>query len=130
MTTDTAEQQLTVREVAKLLGWKEQTVRKYRTESRRDFPEADGMKGVSPWWRPETITTWRDNRPGRGAGGGRPRIHPIEEITPATVRAALDSGRLRTTFSRKLAEAYLAQADELDSANRGLRAIAQTLQQR
>ncbi|MGX6604799.1 hypothetical protein ACWKSP_22125 [Micromonosporaceae bacterium Da 78-11] len=40
------------------------------------FPAPDGYHGKAPWWRLERadeILMWRDSRPGRGAGGGRPR---------------------------------------------------------
>ncbi len=40
------------------------------------FPKPDGYQGPSPWWnldRRDEILTWRDSRPGQGAGGGRPR---------------------------------------------------------
>ncbi|MEV2277687.1 hypothetical protein AB0I72_19075 [Nocardiopsis sp. NPDC049922] len=37
-----------------------------------DFPPPDRKYGRSPVWLPETIDQWVENRPGRGAGGGRP----------------------------------------------------------
>lgn len=40
-------------------------------------PEPDGtdIEGghARPWWRPETVDAWLENRPGQGKGGGRPR---------------------------------------------------------
>jgi hypothetical protein len=40
------------------------------------FPRPNGYNGKIPWWgleRAKEILTWRDTRPGQGAGGGRPR---------------------------------------------------------
>lgn len=36
-------------------------------------PAPDGYTGRTPTWRASTITEWVKARPGRGAGGGRPR---------------------------------------------------------
>lgn len=36
-------------------------------------PRADQMKGRTPLWRASTADEWAKTRPGRGAGGGRPR---------------------------------------------------------
>jgi hypothetical protein len=44
--------------------------------AKHPFPAPDGYHGKAPWWRLERadeILTWRDTRPGQGAGGGRPR---------------------------------------------------------
>lgn len=38
-----------------------------------DFPPPDDRFGQSPVWLPETVDGWLTARPGRGAGGGRPR---------------------------------------------------------
>lgn len=38
-----------------------------------DLPPPDRRFGRSPVWTPETIESWMPTRPGRGAGGGRPR---------------------------------------------------------
>jgi hypothetical protein len=61
----------------------ESTVRSYHdaaTKRRKDgcprpgdFPEPDHHFGRTPVWSPATVDTWATNRPGRGAGGGRPR---------------------------------------------------------
>lgn len=61
----------TIERVAAELGLTVSTVYAYRRDGR--LPPEDGTLGRTPWWHPTTITTWQANRPGRGAGGGRPR---------------------------------------------------------
>lgn len=73
---------LNIAGVAELLQMKEDTVRTYHKRATRnrkegkprpgDFPAPDEVISGVPLWRPKTITTWVSNRPGRGAGGGRP----------------------------------------------------------
>lgn len=63
--------QLTTADVAALLGVTPATVRSYA--ARGDMPPPDGHLGRTPWWKPRTIEQWRKQRPGQGAGGGRPR---------------------------------------------------------
>jgi hypothetical protein len=41
-----------------------------------DFPPPDAQFGRSPVWLRSTIDQWQKNRPGSGAGGGRPRKPP------------------------------------------------------
>jgi predicted DNA-binding transcriptional regulator AlpA len=75
--------------VAEYLGLAYKTVRSYHNvaEKRRrenqsrpgDFPPPDAQFGRSPVWSPETIDAWKANRPGRGAGGGRPRKNASQE---------------------------------------------------
>jgi predicted DNA-binding transcriptional regulator AlpA len=60
---------LTTGEAARVLGVKPETVRRYRASG--GFPEPDEHAGRTPLWHASTITAWQ--RPGRGAGGGRPR---------------------------------------------------------
>lgn len=72
-----------MREVAERAGLKYDTVRNYHNvaSARRrsgdsrpgDFPPPDTVKGRTPLWWPETVDGWLARRPGRGAGGGRPR---------------------------------------------------------
>lgn len=57
--------------VARHLGLSPATIRAYRHEG--TLPEPDAITGSMPGWLPETIDTWQANRPGQGAGGGRPR---------------------------------------------------------
>lgn len=40
---------------------------------RGDIPAPDRHFGRAPAWRVSTIEAWLQSRPGRGAGGGRPR---------------------------------------------------------
>ena len=47
--------------------------RRNRTPKPGDLPAADTYLGGSPCWRRQTIEHWIATRPGRGAGGGRPR---------------------------------------------------------
>lgn len=44
-------------DVAAYLGVTRSTVTAYR--ARAQMPQADGVIGRTPWWRPHTITTWR-----------------------------------------------------------------------
>jgi len=57
--------------VARRLGIAPSTVRKYRSSGR--LPAPDVMLGQSPGWAPATIDAWVTQRPGKGAGAGRPR---------------------------------------------------------
>ncbi|MBE1557632.1 hypothetical protein [Nonomuraea africana] len=65
----------TMADIADYLEVKLRTVHTYR-QRRKDgdpngLPPEDKMIGRTPVWKPATITSWP--RPGRGAGGGRPR---------------------------------------------------------
>jgi predicted DNA-binding transcriptional regulator AlpA len=61
--------------VAALLGVKETSVHRYRVRD-DTFPAPDVVLSGHPGWLPERITAWKATRPGRGAGGGRPRKNP------------------------------------------------------
>ena len=77
-----ARQQLDTKAVAELLGVTPETINRYRVGDRAakyGFPEPDGRIGGRPWWWSTTIEKWRKNRPGQGAGAGRPRKKPAEE---------------------------------------------------
>jgi len=81
----------TTRDVADLLGVKLETVHRYMADTRycqeliakgyelppeklaAVMPPPDARFGRTPVWRPATIQEWVRRRPGRGAGGGRPR---------------------------------------------------------
>lgn len=66
--------------VADILGVSYDSVRTYHTRAKRnrrrghtrpgDLPPPDATFGRSPVWLRDTISGW--DRPGRGAGGGRP----------------------------------------------------------
>jgi hypothetical protein len=70
--------------VAAILDVKPKTISQYLVESSGEgryashpFPTPDGTIGRGPYWHREReteIRAWADARPGRGAGGGRPRI--------------------------------------------------------
>jgi predicted DNA-binding transcriptional regulator AlpA len=45
---------------------------------RGQMPQPDGWVSGRPWWYETTIEEWLANRPGRGAGGGRPRKEQAE----------------------------------------------------
>ena len=62
---------LTTAEVAVLCGWQPRTVA--QNVSRGRMPPASGHFGRTPWWDRAVIVAWLEQRPGRGAGGGRPR---------------------------------------------------------
>lgn len=83
MTDMVAPKFLTLDDCARQLGLTYRTVRNYHqvAERRRrvggvrpgDFPPPDMRVGRIPVWKVSTITSWSRHRPGRGAGGGRPR---------------------------------------------------------
>lgn len=59
---------LTSNEVADKLDVKVDTIYRYRSQGL--MPQPDEVTGRTPRWRESTIDNWE--RPGRGAGGGRP----------------------------------------------------------
>ncbi len=73
---------LTTADLAELLGVKPATIRHYRAASlpggrsaAPPFPAPDDRLGNAPAWsadRKREILDWAANRPGQGAGGGRP----------------------------------------------------------
>jgi predicted DNA-binding transcriptional regulator AlpA len=74
---------LTLSDIAAVIGVGVDSIRVYHqraTRNRRsgspkpgDLPKPDETFGRSPVWSSETINAWVESRPGRGAGGGRPR---------------------------------------------------------
>jgi len=70
---------------ARHLRLKPGTVTRYRSWGR--FPPPDTVWGRSPGWLPATLDEWKASRPGRGAGGGRPR-KTSTATTNATSRSA------------------------------------------
>ena len=62
-------------DIARELGVARHTVTVWRGRY-PDFPKPDVTVGGAPGWLPgrlPEIRSWRDTRPGQGAGGGRPR---------------------------------------------------------
>jgi predicted DNA-binding transcriptional regulator AlpA len=62
-------------ELAALFGVKPGTIDTWRKRY-PDFPEPDAFTGRVAGWLPSReaeMRAWRASRPGRGAGGGRPR---------------------------------------------------------
>lgn len=59
--------------VAARLGVSRSTISTYLARGR--MPAPDNRYGGSPVWCPSTIELWIEQRPGQGAGGGRPRKH-------------------------------------------------------
>jgi len=74
--------EMTMADVAVMLGVKTATIRHYRAVSapggryaNHPFPEPDGHLGNVPYWfvtSDNKILAWAAGRPGQGAGGGRP----------------------------------------------------------
>lgn len=74
---------LDLEDVAVLLGVDRATISQYMSDSRpgkrysaHPFPEPNDRIGKQPWWltgRKREILQWAKQRPGQGAGGGRPR---------------------------------------------------------
>lgn len=75
----------TMSDIAAYLGVKLKSVHTYRLRGkkeeeqevppaeRRGLPKEDRMYGRTPVWKPQTIIKWQqEQRPGQGAGGGRP----------------------------------------------------------
>ena len=72
-------------EVAELAGIAPESVSRYLV--RGDFPQPDRHFGRSPVWLRSTVERWKAERPGRGAGGGRPRKAAPEPVKPAKGKA-------------------------------------------
>lgn len=66
------ERYLSMTEVAQRLGITKGALATY------SLPEPDAIVGHARGWKEQTIDAWNAARPGRGAGGGRPRKHPQE----------------------------------------------------
>lgn len=56
-----------VTDIARMLGVTKATI------SAADLPEPDVMIGRARGWSAESVDEWIRNRPGKGAGAGRPR---------------------------------------------------------
>jgi hypothetical protein len=64
----------TTDDIAAHWGVSKTTVHAYRARGKGELPPQDSTLGRKPLWRPATILNFR--RPGRGAGGGRPKKTP------------------------------------------------------
>lgn len=71
----------TMADIAEYLGVKLRSVHTYRLRGQKGepggLPQEDKVLGRTPVWKPATILGWE--RPGQGAGGGRPRKDRTEE---------------------------------------------------
>jgi hypothetical protein len=83
----TPTQYMSAADIAALFGVKPGTVETWRSRY-PDFPVADVVVGIGhdkpvmgwlPTREPE-LRAWEKSRPGRGAGGGRPRKRVSEEL--------------------------------------------------
>lgn len=73
---------LTLADIARVIGVGIDSMRVYHQRAARnrrmneprpgDLPKPDETFGRSPVWSAETVSEWIAQRPGRGAGGGRP----------------------------------------------------------
>lgn len=59
--------------VAELASVSPRTISSYAARGQMPKPSPCPCCGHSPTWTEKDITAWLANRPGRGAGGGRPR---------------------------------------------------------
>lgn len=81
---------LDLKAISIMIGVKYSAMRRYQQDATRnrrlaaefndpsyirpgDLPPPDARYRRAPLWKHETIKQWRQSRPGRGAGGGRPR---------------------------------------------------------
>ena len=79
---------LSLKEVGERIGSSNPAARGYH------LPEPDALIGTTRGWLPETIDAWNAARPGRGAGGGRPRKNRNQADSP-TARRALSASAAR-----------------------------------
>lgn len=83
------------------MGWSPGTARKGRGKP-HGLPEPDARVGGSPVWFRSTFEAWRAARPGRGAGGGRPRkvVEQLNEPPSAEPAGAYPPAELNEGVSR------------------------------
>ena len=62
---------MTLEDFAEFIGVTYKTICNYKALGL--LPEPDKVVFRSPLWKPSTARKWYAARPGRGAGGGRPR---------------------------------------------------------
>lgn len=63
-------------QVAERAGVSPRTIASYAARGQMPKPSACPCCGHSPTWAEKEITTWLQNRPGQGVGGGRPKKQP------------------------------------------------------
>ena len=99
---------------AEVLGVAPESVTRYR--ARGGFPDPIRVFGGAPVWTRAQIEDYQASRPGRGAGGGRPRKSAATADTaPAPAKAAKAAPKkrgpkvLRGAAARTMAERVKAQ---------------------
>lgn len=124
------ERYLGVLGVAEALGVSRHAVHKWRSrypsDSAHPFPEPDVEVDGAPGWvaaRLDEIVQWRENLPGRGAGGGRPsaarQVYLNEALTRGLSRD--EAARLLASMIEEFPEMTEPQAcDFLLEKRRGL----------
>jgi hypothetical protein len=88
--------------IGEALGVTRHAVHKWRSRhpagSGHPFPTPDVEIDGAPGWRPDRvaeIVQWRENLPGRGAGGGRPSASQQEYMKEAAARGLTTDEALR-----------------------------------
>ena len=115
------ERYLGVLGVAEALGVSRHAVHKWRsrypTDSTHPFPEPDVEVDGAPGWATERLdemVQWRENLPGRGAGGGRPSTARQTYLSEALTRGLSreEATRLVHTMGEEFPEMTEAQVCE------------------
>lgn len=76
---DIAEQYALALTTVRTYNGKAAVARRNGTAGDHDFPAPADRIGNSPLFDAEAVRDWFDHRPGRGAGGGRPRKAPTDD---------------------------------------------------
>lgn len=86
-----SEHYLGVVDIAEAMGVSRHAVHKWRSrypaDSTHPFPEPDIEVDGTPGWRPDRlpeVAAWREQLPGRGAGGGRPTAAAQPAVPPTS----------------------------------------------
>lgn len=115
------ERHLGVLGVADALGVSRHAVHKWRSRypggSAHPFPEPDVEVDGAPGWLPsrlDEIVQWRENLPGRGAGGGRPSAARQAYLSEALTRGLSrdEANRVLATMAEEFPEMTEAQVSE------------------
>lgn len=81
----TEARKLTLDEAAERAGMARSTFATYVSKAKKKpglAPQPDGHFGRTPYWFGKTIDAWLRERPGQGAGGGRPPKDKPAEVAP------------------------------------------------